>query len=80
MAVALFGIREFRKKDPGGHFWDILIPLILIPSILFGTLFMLGHPLILPIYGLSERISLGLIMVMFLIFSIHIYRTEFSGK
>jgi hypothetical membrane protein len=79
VAAALFGIKEYRREDEG-RFWAILIPVLLIPSIFFGTLFMLGHPWILPIYGLSERICLGLIMVLVLIISLHLYRTGLSEK
>jgi hypothetical protein len=79
ITIALFGVKEYRNKEMG-RFWSVIIPLLLIPSIFLGLLFMLKHPLILPIYGLSERMCLGLIMLLVLIISVHLYRTELSEK
>jgi hypothetical membrane protein len=78
-AAALFAVKGYRRRE-GRGLWVIVIPVLLIPSIFLGALFLLGHPWILPIYGLSERICLGLIMVLVFILSVHLYRSGVSDR
>ena len=73
VAVSMFWVREYRRG--ANRAWIVAVPLLLAPSALFGLLFITGNPWVLPIYGLSERISLGLLMALVFSVSLSLYRT-----